>query len=165
LVTAMKSSCELRMPGVWLYKDSATEGATYTGFHIVFSTVENSNPQLNPTPAISAGSTYELSIQKTQTSLTVWFDGQIVYDGSCAAHSLLTGQSVWLSDNQGSAPTAADVTINSLTIYDEINPDTSATATGFEFLCFCSLLWLLFFVQNAAAWIPAIFSCRNPLRV
>ena len=118
----------IRVPGIWLHPEADDDGATHEGIHVTFDNKESSNFPYPDTPAmgdhLTAGNTYHLEIDVSQTMLRVEIDGEVVFeDNDVAEHYTYTDLPCYVSDPWYNA---ADVMLYNLLISNYITSPTTA---------------------------------------
>ena len=115
------SANTIRQPGIWLHPESDDQGATYTGFHISYSTTTNYNPWVNPTPHVQIGQKYELKIVIQDGYLRIYLDGVEVHAEGGNIHNILEDEPCFAGDPWYEG---ADVLIENIVIESIVHQTT-----------------------------------------
>jgi len=119
-----------RMPGIWL----TNSGSTSSGFYMMFDNTQKGDPVFWTNTPVSPGNTYHVTMDITQSWLTVTVDGVTIKDESKPSHPTYTNVKMYASDSYYNS---ADVTISNFIIAnmaappptEEPSKDPSATPT------------------------------------
>jgi len=120
------SSNGIRMPGIWLHSDSATDGASNSGFGLRWTHDDNSNDAVQ-TEYVTVGQTYHLEIDITESLYTVTQDGVIQHSESKGDHTTYDSMVCYASDPWYSA---ADVSISNIVVWSGAEPTTTGEPTS-----------------------------------
>jgi hypothetical protein len=119
------TSDSIRMPGIWLYSHSGTDGAFHEGFTTIWSHDDNGN-DFDNTEYFNLGQTYHLEIDIMESSWTVTQDGVVQFSKSKGDHTTYDSMVCYASNPWYPA---ADVTVSNIVVWSGAEPTTTGEPT------------------------------------